>query len=213
MKVLALGAHFDDVELGCGGTLLKHKARGDEIWIMVVTHSSYHSPSKQFDRSRDQARKEGIDSAKLLGANLICLEKDPLVLYPSEQFVLEIEEHVSRIKPDRVYTHQHNDSHGDHAAVGYVSMRACRKCDQVLLYRSNWYIMDNCQDDDYYVDITEHIDDKLTLIRLFESEMKNVNYSWIDFVKKQNCAAGAKIQAGYAETFRLSKMVWRNGSV
>ncbi len=213
MRVLALGAHYDDVELGCGGTLLKHRDQGDDLSIMVITHSSYHSPSKQFVRSRDQARSEGIKSAEQLGAKLICLEKDPLVLYPNEQFVLEIEQHVKDIHPDRVYTHQYNDSHGDHAAVGYVSMRACRKCDQVLLYRSNWYIMDNCQDDDYYVDITDHIEEKLQLISIFESEMKNVGYSWIDFVKKQNHASGAKIQTSYAETFRVSKMVWRNDPI
>jgi LmbE family N-acetylglucosaminyl deacetylase len=113
---------------------------------------------------------------------------------------------VNRIKPDYVYTHQPNDSHADHAAVGYVSMRACRKCDRVLLYRSNWYIMDNTQDDNYYVNISDFIDDKIKLIRFFESEMKNTNYSWIDFVKKQNSAAGAKVNVPYAETFHLVKM-------
>ncbi len=209
MKVLAIGAHFDDVELGCGGTLIKHRDNGDEIIIVVVTHSGYISPVKGIVREREQARAEGEKSAKLLGANLICCEKTPLSLVPNEMLVLDIEEIINQYKPDRIYTHQPNDCHADHAAVGYISMRACRKCNEVLLYRSNWYIMDNTQGDNYYIDISEYMRQKMELIRLFESEMKTVDYSWIDFIKKQNCAAGAKVGVHFAETFSVMKIFSR----
>ncbi len=206
--MLAIGAHFDDIELGCGGTLLKHQDLGDEINLLVVTHSAYTSPSKESSRERDQARTEGEKSARFLRASLLCCNKDPIVLIPTEKLVLEIEGIVNNIKPDRVYTHQPNDSHADHAAVGYISMRACRKCNQVFFYRSNWYIMDNTQDDNYYVNISDYMDRKVELLNIFESEMKQVNYSWIDFVKKQNSAAGAKVGVPYAETFHVMKFFW-----
>ncbi|MDD5006002.1 MAG: PIG-L family deacetylase [Candidatus Omnitrophica bacterium] len=209
MKILAIGAHFDDVELGCGGSLLKHRDKGDEIYIIVVTNSGYTSATKGLYRKAEEAKSEGEKSAKFLGAKLICCDKEPITLVATEKLVLEIEEIVSRINPDRVYTHQPNDFHADHAVVGYVSMRACRKCDEVLLYRSNWYIMGNSQEDNYYVNISEYIDKKVELLRLFESEMKNVNYSWIDFVKKQNSSDGAKVNVSYAETFRIAKMFWK----
>lgn len=208
MRVLAIGAHFDDVELGCGGTLLKHRAMGDQINVLVVTHSGYENANKKITRSSCEAKKEGEKSAKLIGAKLYALNKKPLVLLPTEQLVVELELLVNKIKPDRVYTHQPNDSHADHAAVGYVSMRACRKCDEVFLYRSNWYIMDNTQDDNYYVNISKYINKKIELLELFESEMRNVNYSWVEFVKKQNSAAGAKVNVPYAETFHMMKMFW-----
>lgn len=209
MKILAIGAHFDDVELGCGGTLLKHKKAGDDIYILCVTNSGYESQTKKYQRNSEDAMEEGKRSAKYLKAKLICCNKDPIVLVPTEKFVLEIEDIINEIKPDVVYTHQPNDSHADHAAVGYVSMRACRKCDKVLLYRSNWYIMDNTQDDNYYVDISNFIDEKVKLINFFGSEIKNSNGSWVDFVKKQNSAAGAKVNVAYAETFHLVKMFVR----
>jgi len=208
MKILAIGAHFDDVELGCSGTLLKHKEQGDELYILVVTNSSYQK-GEEFSRTAVEAKKEGIASAKQLGAELICLDKEPLLLVPTEKFVLEIEEIVNDINPDRIYTHQPTDTHGDHAAVGAVSLRACRKCSEVFLYRSNWYIMDNSPKDNYYVDISKFIDKKIDLIKIFESEMRKVNYTWVDFVKKQNEAAGAKISVKYAETFHIVKMFWR----
>lgn len=209
MKVLAIGAHFDDVELGCGGTLLKHRDRGDEIVLLVVTHSGYESKMKKFSRSKEQAKEEGGRSAEILKADLICLEKSPIALLPTEALVLEIEDLINQVKPDRVYSHQPTDSHADHAAVGYVSIRAARKCNEVMLYRSNWYIMDDTEEGNYYVNISDHIAEKEKLLKLFKSEMENTNYTWIDFVKKQNCAAGAKVDVGYAETFHLVKMFWR----
>lgn len=209
MKVLAIGAHSDDVELGCGGTLLKHKENGDEIYILVVTDSAYISQTKKYHRTSVEAKREGERSARYLNAKLMYCNKKAVALVPTEKLVLEIETIVNQIKPDVVYTHQPNDSHADHAAVGYVSIRACRKCDKVLQYRSNWYIMDNCQDDNYYVDISKFIDDKIKILNFFKSEMKFVNGSWIDFVKKQNSAAGAKVNVAYAETFHLVKMFVR----
>jgi LmbE family N-acetylglucosaminyl deacetylase len=209
MKILAIGAHFDDIELGCGGTLIKHREKGDEIYLLVVTHSAYESSTKGIKREKAIARAEGERSARILEATLICCDKEPITLVSTEKLVLEIEEIVDRLKPDRVYTHQPNDSHADHAAIGFVSMRACRKCDEVFLYRSTWYIMDNAQDDNYYSDISDYIEQKVELLNLFESEMKNVNYSWIDFVKKQNMACGAKVNVNYAESFRIVKMFWK----
>ena len=208
MKVLALEAHFDDVELGCGGTLLKHKENGDEIHILCVTHSEYENKSCNFIRTRDEARAEGERSARRLGATLHCMDMTPLVLIPTEQLVLQIENLVNEIKPDRVYTHSPTDNHADHATVGYVSVRACRKCKEILLYKSNWYIIDTPDNDNYYVDITSQFFEKKEILLFFESEMRKCNNSWIDFVEQQNKAAGAKIGAGYAETFSVIKMVW-----
>ena len=209
MRILAIGAHFDDVELGCGGTLLRHKNDGDEIHILVVTDSSYESRSKKICRTPEEAKLEGESSARYLDAKLVCCNKKATVLAPTEKLVLEIESIVNTINPDIVYTHQANDSHPDHAAVGRVSLRACRRCDRVLQYRSNWNIMDSSGVDNYYVDISGVMDDKVTLLNFFESEMKFVNGSWIDFVKKQNSAAGALVNAEYSEAFHLVKMFIR----
>lgn len=209
MKVLAIGAHFDDVEIGCGGTLLNHKNHGDEIHILVVTDSGYESRTKQVSRTPGEAKREGACSAQYLGAHLVSCNKKAVVLVPTEKLVLEIEHIVNTIKPDIVYTHRDSDIHADHAAVGYVSLRACRHCDTVLQYRSNWYIMDNSHDDNYYVDISPVIGDKVTLLNFFASEMNGTRGSWIDFVKKQNSAAGARVNVAYAETFHLVKMFIR----
>ena len=42
MNILAIGAHFDDVELGCGGALVKHTEEGDDVYVYVPTVSGFY---------------------------------------------------------------------------------------------------------------------------------------------------------------------------
>ena len=65
MRVLAVGAHPDDIELGCGGALLAHRARGDEITLLVMT-TGEEGPQDARSRIREQE-----DAAALLGATLL----------------------------------------------------------------------------------------------------------------------------------------------
>ena len=73
MNILAIGAHFDDVELGCAGTLARHIAEGDNVYIYVVTLSGYSNQNKKIVRSNQVAKKEGLKAMKILGVKqLIC---------------------------------------------------------------------------------------------------------------------------------------------
>ena len=58
MKVLAVGAHFDDIELGCSGTLLNHKSKGDDVYMVVITNSGYKDPNGKMTRTNKIAEKE-----------------------------------------------------------------------------------------------------------------------------------------------------------
>lgn len=73
MNVLGVGAHFDDLELGCSGTLIKHVNNGDRVIMLVVTNSSYKNHSGDLIRDGDTAYKEGVKAANIIGAELICM--------------------------------------------------------------------------------------------------------------------------------------------
>jgi LmbE family N-acetylglucosaminyl deacetylase len=64
MRILAVGAHPDDIELGCAGTLLAHRARGDEVSLLVMT-TGEQGPQAARSRVREQE-----DAARILGAEL-----------------------------------------------------------------------------------------------------------------------------------------------
>lgn len=80
-KVLAVGAHFDDVELGCGGTLANHVDQGDEVTVFVATHSGYSDPNQREIRSKDVARNEGVKGAEILGFDLLCGEWETKLIF------------------------------------------------------------------------------------------------------------------------------------
>jgi LmbE family N-acetylglucosaminyl deacetylase len=209
MNILAIGAHFDDVEIGCGGTLLKWAERGDKVTILTITNSEYTLPSNNFTRKSHIAKSEAEEAAKLIGAELICLDKEPLNLLHNEEFSYEFDSVIKKVKPDMVFTHWGGDFHSDHAAVSLSSIRAARHINSILLYRSNWYSTEADFRGNYYVDISGYMGKKMDLIRVYKSVLEPVNYSWIDFITKQNQYEGLRIGVNAAECFSCIKYVER----
>lgn len=207
MKILAIGAHYDDVEIGCGGMLLKHATAGDDITILSITSSEYTHPNSHITRSNEIARKEAERAAEVIGAHLICLDKSPLQLLHNEAFSFEFDSVIQRVKPDMILTHWGGDFHSDHAAVSLSSVRAARRVGIILLYRSNWYSTETEFKGNYYVDISEYLDAKMDLLRIYKSVLEPVNYEWIDFILRQNQYEGMKIGVSAAECFSCIKYV------
>ena len=69
-NILAIGAHFDDIELGCGGSIDKHSLQGDNVYAYVATVSGFSNPYSKSVTKNATARKEGISAMKILGVNL-----------------------------------------------------------------------------------------------------------------------------------------------
>lgn len=207
MNILAIGAHSDDVEIGCGGTLLKRAATGDKIFILTITNSGYTIPDNGFSRHSEIAREEAEQAAKLIGAEFICLDKPSLHLLHNEEFSYEFDAVIKSVKPDVVLTHWGGDFHSDHAAVSLSSIRAARHIGKVLLYRSNWYSTESEFRGNYYVNISDFLEKKLDVIKVYKSVLEPVNYSWIDFIRNQNRYEGMRIGVEAAECFACIKYV------
>ncbi len=207
MRLLAIGAHSDDVEIGCGGTLLNRVAQGDDVFILTITDSEYTQPNNGFSRPANVAQNEAKKAAEMIGAELILMNKSSNQLLHNELFSYEFNKIIYDIKPDVVLTQGGGDFHSDHAAVSLSSLRAARKVGTILLYRSNWYCTETEFRDNYYVDITPYLEKKLEVIKVYESVLRPVDYSWIDFIRKQNEYEGFKIGAGAAECFSCTKYI------
>ncbi len=90
MNILAIGAHFDDIELGCGGALAKHVANGDSVYAYVATKSGFINHQNIEIRSDGIANKEGEDAMKVLGVELIKGSFNTLEVEFSDDLYLEI---------------------------------------------------------------------------------------------------------------------------
>jgi LmbE family N-acetylglucosaminyl deacetylase len=130
--VLALGAHPDDLELGCGATLAKLVARGVRVVAVVFTDGS-GGGTPTFDR-----REETLAGLAKLGVHDVVQHSFPDTRLHEclNDLIAAIEGHVKEVAPDRVYTMFDRDRHEDHRAVYEASSVACRGVPQILGYET-----------------------------------------------------------------------------
>lgn len=205
MNILAIGAHFDDIELGCGGSLARHVRHGDHVVAYVATRSGYISPNNVQIRADDIAQAEGIAAMRALGVELICGHFATLAVEFTDELNIEILKIVEREKIDLVYTHWVGDIHHDHQAVSRASLHSCRHVPNMLMYRSNWYHSTLDFRGNFYVDITEDWNAKEASIKAHSSELERTGHKWIEFFKNEALNAGQRIGTKYAEVFEVVK--------
>lgn len=203
MNVLGIGAHFDDLELGCGGTLIKHVKGGDNVTMLVVTNSSYNDPDDKIIRKPEVAYEEGRKAAEIIGARLECLNFDTFLVPFNEGLTSIINRYIDQLKIDIIYTHWIHDIHRDHHYTAKNTLMAGRRVPRFLMYRSNYYDSEKVFQGNYYSDITDEMETKIELIKVFESELKRVDCKWIEFFRNQNTNDGQKIGVQYAECFEV----------
>src|SRR5579864_398297 len=111
MDILAIGAHPDDIELGCGGLLIKAARKGHNVHMYTLTRG---------DASGDpeQRTQEAKASAKFIGAKNLWLDTFPdMGLRGDAELIRHIENRIDSVHPDVILTHHSKDMHHDHRAV------------------------------------------------------------------------------------------------
>lgn len=138
MRVLAIGAHPDDVELAAGATLAKHADAGDDVYILVLTCgvTSRYGYMVQFQNPREPRIPEQIamlkghaaKASEIIGAELRILDFPDQGLDQIAALLLTqtIESHIKLVKPDVVYTHSLGDVNKDHRIVAECTAVATR---------------------------------------------------------------------------------------
>ena len=206
MKILAIGAHFDDVELGCGGSLARHVSKGDEVYVFVATVSGFSNQYDQSVRNSAAALQEAQGAMDVLGVKkLFCGDFKTLEVEFVDSLNIKILQIVQDLAIEQVYTHWVGDIHHDHQAVARASLHSCRHIPRLLMYRSNWYHSTIDFRSNFYVDITEHWAQKEQAVRCHASEMDRTGAKWISFFQNEAENAGQRIGVKYAEVFEMVK--------
>ncbi len=208
MNILAIGAHFDDIELGCGGSLVKHVANGDNVYAYVATKSGFTNHQNIEIRSDIIASQEGANAMKILGVELIKGNFGALNIEFNDELNREILKIVEEKQIELVYSHWLGDIHHDHQAVARASLHSCRHVPRQLMYRSNWYHSNLEFKGNFYIDISNYWEIKKNAIAAHESEMERTGKKWIEFFHNEAKNAGQRIEVKYAEVFEVIK--WLN---
>jgi len=208
MRILAVGAHFDDVELGCSGTLLAQGDAGHDLGVFVATKSGYARPDGTVIRDDEVARREGRAAADAMGAQLFEGGLPTFGVGFDETTHAALLSCFDRFRPDVVLTHWPEDAHHDHRQLGLATLHCCRRIGRVLTYRSNWDPSPGYFEPRYFVDIEATFEAKLDLIRLHASEFERTEGRWESAVRARARDHGERAGCRYAEGFEVIR--WRS---
>lgn len=196
MNILAIGPHPDDIEIGCGGSLLQYARAGHDVYLLVLTGGDYGG---QPDTRKDEARK----SAEHMGAKDIFIGgfKDT-ELSADRSLILMIENVVESVKPDIVFINYSEDTHQDHRAACSAAVSATRYVKEVLFYEvPSTYNFDP----KVYVDIGGVIEEKKKLLEIHASQVDRTKVENLTIIESaQSCAIfrGYQGRVKYAEGFK-----------
>jgi LmbE family N-acetylglucosaminyl deacetylase len=167
LKVLAIGAHPDDVEIGCGGTLLNHKDKGDQIHILTLSNGEKGGNSSI--RALEARKASGQLGSQLTLCNLIDTE-----ISSGHETISIIENIIKKFKPDLIYTHSKNDNHQDHRNVHKATIVAARSTASIESYQSPSASIDFKPS--RFVDVSKQMKNKLRLIKCYATQFTKCKY-------------------------------------
>jgi len=180
IDILAFGAHPDDVELGCGGTVAKLISEGKTCVIIDLTRGELGT------RGSDETRhEEATESAKILGVSAReNLGMKDGFLDNSEEYQLSIVKMIRKYRPEIVLANAIDDRHPDHAKAAKLVSDACflsglRKIETNVDGESQdvWrpkqifhYIQWKDIKPEFVIDISEYLDKKLEACMAFKTQ-------------------------------------------
>lgn len=176
MRVLTVAAHPDDETLGAGGTMAWHAARGDTVWVVVLTDgvtSRHDKVELQAECARRACDTLGVEKLVLVG--LPDQRLDTLSLL---DVIGPIEQCIADLQPDVVLTHFAGDVNEDHRLVARATMVAARPvpgtsvrkvCAFEIPSSTDWAppIPGSIFTPNLYVDISETLETKLTAMKAY----------------------------------------------
>ena len=227
VDILAIGAHPDDVELSCSGTLLRHIALGKKVAIVDMTRGELGTRG-----NGDLRLKEAEDSRRMMGA----IGRDNLGLADGffeedRESLVKLITYIRKYRPEIVLANALQDRHPDHGRGASFAARACflsglEKIETTLEGESQekWrpaavyhYIQDHQNKPDFIIDISDHIDGKMACIQCFSSQFYDPDSiepespisgkSFFDVVKAKSRIFGRYINAEFGEGFSVARPI------
>ncbi len=218
-KILVVTAHADDETLGCGGTLLKHRANGDAVsWIISTAPSEPKYDSSfisQWNKQIDSvAQAFGMEKVYRIGLPVTKLDT-----LPESDIINSIGEAIAHAKPDIVYIVHPGDSHADHRIVysaAIVGLKPFVYGHAIDIYCFETISSTNVAmplpgpvfEPQHYCDISSYMDAKLDILKHYKTEIKEPPHPRsAEAVRALARFRGSSIFVDYAEAFSVIRTV------
>jgi LmbE family N-acetylglucosaminyl deacetylase len=166
VNILAIGAHPDDIELGCGGLLIKAARQGHNVFMYTLTRGGASGDP-------EQRARELMQSAKFIGAKALWIDNfdDTRLNSSTTELINHIEFFINKADPDLILTHSLGDVHHDHRAVASATIEAGRFIPNIMSYEIP---LTKDFTPQVFYDISDIVDEKVELIKIFWSQQSKL---------------------------------------
>lgn len=218
-NVLVVAAHPDDEVLGCGGAIARHTSEGDEVRVIFAA-DGVGARATDFDKSLKERRKSAYDALSLLGVktvNFFDFPDNQLDTVPLLSVIQKIEGLTKEFQPEIVYTHHYGDLNIDHALTAKACMTACRPLPgssvKALLFfevlsATHWGLATESFKPNYYIDIKDFFDKKMSAIQCYAFEMRAYPHCRSEkAVKSLSQYRGSQTGFEFAEAFEVFRIL------
>lgn len=197
-RVLAFGAHPDDLEVGAGGLIARMAKEGAEVTMAIIS-----IPNRFEERYA-----EALAGARVLGGRVVLLVDDKQCRVedvPMHDLVARFDGMVSSTRPDLVITHSANDLHWDHSLVNRATVSALRRtpCDLLAFLSSPEMNAQSRAMGACFADISSTIDDKIAAISAHKSQLPKLD---LDSSRDLARAMGRISGFAFAETYEVLRV-------
>ncbi len=195
MNLLAIGAHPDDIEFGCSGTLMKYVEYGHHVYMMIASEGGMGGDTAV-------RRREAERAAEMMGVEEILWGsyKDTEISL-DKSLIDDIEQAIKTVRPAFIFIHHKEDTHQDHRALAQAATSATRYVRNVLFYEGP---TSNDFNPNVFVDISDHLERKLDVLTAYASQTEKTNIPGLNILEIAKAVAvsrGIQARTKHAEGF------------
>jgi LmbE family N-acetylglucosaminyl deacetylase len=220
MRVLAVGAHPDDLEILCAGTLAKYAQQGHQVTMAISTNGEVGSSTLSKEEIAEIRKAEASASAAVIGADFIWMGLPDEFVFSAAETRLYFLNTIRKVQPDVILTHAPHDYHPDHRTTGQIiwdtrvmttvpniktEAPVCKTIPEIYYFDT---IAGIDFTPEYYVDITRTFELKKAMLACHKSQaawlQDQYEMSYLQFIEYTGRYRGLQCGARYAECFQVS---------
>jgi LmbE family N-acetylglucosaminyl deacetylase/CheY-like chemotaxis protein len=211
-NILFIGAHPDDIELGCGGTLIKHVQNGDNAYALIFTNGEKGMAELNEKIDRQQESTQALTLAGVPLSNIYFLQYPDTELWQHRQEVMNaISKFCETFQIQLIYTHSNKAHHQDHVTIFDETMRGAKKTWGIMAYESHG-ATNPAFSPTLFVDITDVIAKKIAMLNFHQSQISKNSLKIESVVALAQFRSSQSEEFHYAEAFEIIKMNLSNHS-